>query len=59
MAHVFPVALNIPQPETEAPRIVPSGKYTDERIKALGNGGLPQIVYPIALEIRKLLEDAL
>jgi DNA-cytosine methyltransferase len=59
MAHTFPVGPNMAQPETEAPRMAPRNKNTNNRLKALGNGGLPQIVYPIALEIRKLLEGSL
>lgn len=56
MSHVFPVGPNLPQPGNEAPRMAPGNKNTNNRLKALGNGGLPQIVYPIACEIRTLLE---
>lgn len=55
MSHVFPVGPHMAQPETEAPRMAAGNKNTNNRLKALGNGGLPQIVYPIACEIRDLL----
>lgn len=55
MSHVFPVGPHLPQPDSEAPRMAPGNKNTNARLKALGNGGLPQIVYPIACELRDLL----
>lgn len=56
MSHVFPVGPNMPQPESESPRMAQGNKNTNARLKALGNGGLPQIAYPIALELKALLE---
>lgn len=57
MSHVFPVGPNMPQPDSEAPRMAPGNKNTNARLKALGNGGLPQIVYPIAVEIAEMLSQ--
>lgn len=56
MSHIFPVGPDILQPDREASRTINQSRNARERIKALGNGGIPQIVYPIALELRRLLE---
>lgn len=53
----FPAPPDKPQYEWESPRVIETkGKHYKDRIKALGNSVLPQVVYPFARIIRTLLE---
>lgn len=44
-------ALSIDEP----PRMAPGKPNTNQRIKALGNGAIPQIVYPLALYLKGMM----
>lgn len=52
----FPSSPYRPQYHWEAPRqIVQRGEHWSKRIQAIGNAVVPQVVYPIALNIREVL----
>lgn len=55
--HRFPSGPNQRQYSWEAPRLAVSRAYRKERIKALGNAVVPQVVYPIALAIVAMLKE--
>jgi hypothetical protein len=55
MCHEFPAPPG-PQLPHEAPRTTGRKEYRKDRIKALGNGVVPQDVLPIALAIKDYLE---
>jgi DNA (cytosine-5)-methyltransferase 1 len=57
MAHKWPARPNEGQHDYEPPRVLAERvSNRRNRIKALGNAVVPQVVYPIALQIRKVLE---
>ena len=47
MAHQWPAPPNTPQHENEPPRLVEDYAGRKQRIHALGNILMPQVVYPI------------
>jgi DNA (cytosine-5)-methyltransferase 1 len=55
LKHQWAAAPNASIPPNEVPRMAPEQKNTNNRIKALGNGLIPGIAYPIALYLKGLL----
>ncbi len=53
----FPSRPGEPQFSYEPPRILPSTKNTNARIKALGNSVVPQVAYPVFQAIAEWLEE--
>ncbi len=59
--HIFPAYRNQEQHDFEPPRTIDRRQSPGrkDRLKALGNAVVPQVVYPIALSIREYLEGNL
>lgn len=55
----FPAGQGDYQHDWEAPRTAPKGKYHKERVKALGNAVVPQVIQPFAEIICDLLQQSL
>lgn len=53
--HQFPAPRNVPQYDFEPPRVTERKHLRRQRIKALGNAVVPQVIYPIAQEMFKYL----
>ena len=54
--HQFPAGPGPQHPWEPPRRIVQRGAHWKHRVKALGNAVVPQVVYPFAVEIMRLLE---
>ena len=54
--HKWPAPPGPNQYADEVPRMAPGKANTAQRLKALGNGAVPQIVYPIALYLKGMLK---
>jgi hypothetical protein len=57
MAHGWPAKPNQPQFDYEPPRLAGQTPNRAKRIEALGNGVVPQAVYPIAWSLYNLLQN--
>jgi DNA (cytosine-5)-methyltransferase 1 len=53
--HQFPAPRGVPQYDFEPPRVTDRKDLRRDRIKALGNAVVPQVIYPIAVEMYKYL----
>ncbi len=54
-SHQFPAPRGVPQHDFEPPRVTGRKDLRRDRIKALGNAVVPQVIYPIAQEVFKYL----
>lgn len=55
--HQFPAPPGSAQHPAEPPRVTTHAQDRAKRLKALGNSVVPQAIYPIALEIRRWLDE--
>lgn len=53
--HQFPAGRDQPQHDSEPPRVTTRTDKRRDRIKALGNAVVPQVIYPTALQIKTYL----
>lgn len=56
--HEWSAPPGLTPPVTEVPRMAAGKPNTNARLKALGNGAVPQIVYPIALYLKGMLKHS-